>query len=73
MRALVLGGYGAVGAETVAELRSAGDTAFAAGRDPSRADRVITSSTRPACVVNAFVQPVLGSWQRRPDTSASDC
>lgn len=46
MRALVLGGYGAVGAETVAELRSAGDTAFAAGRDPSRADRVVDLTSR---------------------------
>lgn len=41
MRVLVLGGYGAVGAKVVAELRSSGDTAFAAGRDPARADRVI--------------------------------
>jgi uncharacterized protein YbjT (DUF2867 family) len=41
VRVLVLGGYGAVGAKVVAELRSSGDTAFAAGRDPSRADRVI--------------------------------
>jgi saccharopine dehydrogenase-like NADP-dependent oxidoreductase len=46
MRALVLGGYGAVGADTVAELRSAGDTAFAAGRDPSRADRVVDLTSR---------------------------
>lgn len=46
MRALVLGGYGAVGSETVAELRSTGDTAFAAGRDPSRADRVVNLTSR---------------------------
>lgn len=46
MRALVLGGYGAVGAETVAELRSAGDTALAVGRDPSRADRVVDLTSR---------------------------
>ena len=41
MRALVLGGYGAVGARIVAQLRSGGDVAIAAGRDPARADRVV--------------------------------
>ncbi|MGH3645716.1 MAG: NAD-dependent epimerase/dehydratase family protein, partial [Micromonosporaceae bacterium] len=41
MKALVLGGYGAVGAPVVRELRAYGDTAVAAGRDPSRADRVV--------------------------------
>jgi saccharopine dehydrogenase-like NADP-dependent oxidoreductase len=41
MKALVLGGYGAVGAHVVAELRAGGDTAFSAGRDATKADRVI--------------------------------
>ncbi len=41
MRALVLGGYGAVGARIVTQLRSGGDVAIAAGRDPARADRVV--------------------------------
>ena len=41
VRALVLGGYGAVGARIVAQLRAGGDVAFAAGRDPARADRVV--------------------------------
>ncbi|RZS36437.1 hypothetical protein EV193_107118 [Herbihabitans rhizosphaerae] len=41
MNVLVLGGYGAVGAEIVAELRDSGDTVLAAGRDPARADRVV--------------------------------
>jgi len=41
MRALVLGGYGAVGARIVTQLRSGGDVASAAGRDPARADRVV--------------------------------
>ena len=35
MRALVIGGYGAVGARIVAQLRSGGDVAIAAGRDPA--------------------------------------
>jgi saccharopine dehydrogenase-like NADP-dependent oxidoreductase len=37
----VLGGYGAVGRITVQQLREKGDTAYAAGRDPARADRVL--------------------------------
>ena len=41
MRALVLGGYGAVGARIVAQLRAGGSVALAGGRDPARADRVI--------------------------------
>ncbi|WP_431682599.1 hypothetical protein [Kitasatospora sp. KL5] len=41
MRVLVLGGYGAVGAGIVERLRAGGDTAWAAGRDPARADRVL--------------------------------
>jgi saccharopine dehydrogenase-like NADP-dependent oxidoreductase len=41
VRALVLGGYGAVGARIVTQLRSGGDVAIAAGRDPARADRVV--------------------------------
>ncbi|RKS08820.1 hypothetical protein DFP74_4542 [Nocardiopsis sp. Huas11] len=39
MHALVLGGYGAVGALTTAALRERGHTASTAGRDPHRADR----------------------------------
>ncbi|KOX15687.1 saccharopine dehydrogenase [Nocardiopsis sp. NRRL B-16309] len=39
MHALVLGGYGAVGALTTAALREAGHTVSTAGRDPRRADR----------------------------------
>lgn len=38
---LVLGGYGAVGALIVEQLRAAGDEVFVAGRDRTRADRVI--------------------------------
>jgi saccharopine dehydrogenase-like NADP-dependent oxidoreductase len=38
---LVLGGYGAVGAPVVDELRAQGHTALTAGRDPTRADRPV--------------------------------
>jgi NAD dependent epimerase/dehydratase family enzyme len=41
VRALVLGGYGAVGAEVVSELRAGGDDGLVAGRDPARADQVV--------------------------------
>jgi NAD(P)-dependent dehydrogenase (short-subunit alcohol dehydrogenase family) len=41
MKALVLGGYGTVGAVIVNTLRAAGDIALVAGRDPARADRVV--------------------------------
>jgi hypothetical protein len=41
MKALVLGGYGTVGAVIVNTLRAAGDVALVAGRDPARADRVV--------------------------------
>lgn len=41
MRVLVLGGYGEVGARIVTQLRGDGDVAFTAGRDPTRADRVV--------------------------------
>ncbi|MCG5211926.1 saccharopine dehydrogenase [Streptosporangium sp. KLBMP 9127] len=41
MKALVLGGYGAVGVHVVTELRARGDVALAAGRDPRRADLVV--------------------------------
>lgn len=41
MKALVLGGYGAVGAEVVSELGAGGDDCLVAGRDPARADRVV--------------------------------
>lgn len=62
MQILVLGGYGAVGARVVAELRAQGEVALTAGRDPRRADRVVdlrdSSSYRAALagidiVVNA--------------------
>lgn len=41
MKALVLGGYGAVGAHLAAELRRRGETVVTAGRDPARADVVV--------------------------------
>jgi saccharopine dehydrogenase-like NADP-dependent oxidoreductase len=41
MRALILGGYGAVGARVCAALRARGHDAIAAGRDAARADRVL--------------------------------
>ena len=41
MRVLVLGGYGAVGAPTVAALRAAGHDCVVAGRDPRKAERVV--------------------------------
>jgi len=41
MRALVLGGYGAVGAHAVTALRASGQIAVVAGRDPARAERVV--------------------------------
>lgn len=41
MKALVLGGYGAVGRIVVQQLQAGGDTAYAAGRDPAKADRVL--------------------------------
>ena len=41
MRTLVLGGYGAVGARIVAQLRANADVALAAGREAARADRVV--------------------------------
>lgn len=43
VRALVLGGYGQVGARIVALLRADGDTAFAADRDTARAVREETA------------------------------
>lgn len=48
MRTLVLGGYGAVGARIVAQLRADGEVAFTAGRDPARADRVVNLDLREA-------------------------
>jgi saccharopine dehydrogenase-like NADP-dependent oxidoreductase len=45
---LVLGGYGAVGTRIVAQLRADGEVAFAAGRDPARADRVVNLNLREA-------------------------
>lgn len=41
MRTLVLGGYGAVDARVVAELRSGGQVAVFAGRERRRAGRVV--------------------------------
>jgi saccharopine dehydrogenase-like NADP-dependent oxidoreductase len=46
MRALVLGGYGAVGSHLVAELRAAGHLALVAGRDATRSERVVDLSDR---------------------------
>jgi saccharopine dehydrogenase-like NADP-dependent oxidoreductase len=43
MKVLVLGGYGAVGARIVSELRERGVTALSAGRDPARAEVVLGS------------------------------
>lgn len=37
----MLGGYGAVGAKVVAELRAGGDDCLVAGRDPARVDWVL--------------------------------
>lgn len=56
MKVLVLGGYGAVGARIVSELREHGVTALSAGRDPARAEVVVRSfDTMPEAdvVVNA--------------------
>lgn len=50
MNVLVLGGYGAVGARIVAELRESGVQARAAGRDPKRADVVIDLTRRETLV-----------------------
>jgi hypothetical protein len=47
VRALVLGGYGAVGSLVVERLRAQGATVHAAGRDPQRADRMVDLA-RPA-------------------------
>lgn len=47
MRALVLGGYGAVGILVAEQLRERGHTTFAAGRDPARADRTLDLSSGP--------------------------
>lgn len=60
MRALVLGGYGAVGARIVAQLRQGdrGDVAVAAGRDPTRADRVVELGQRDADSLNAALADV---------------
>lgn len=44
MRALVLGGYGAVGATVVSQLRGYGEAAIAAGRDPRRAELVVDAA-----------------------------
>ncbi|WP_232662670.1 NAD-dependent epimerase/dehydratase family protein [Pseudonocardia sp. TRM90224] len=41
MNFLVLGGYGAVGAAVVGELRAAGHSVTTAGRDAARADRAV--------------------------------
>jgi saccharopine dehydrogenase-like NADP-dependent oxidoreductase len=41
MRALILGGYGAVGSPVVAALRGEGHEAVTAGRDRTRADRAV--------------------------------
>jgi uncharacterized protein YbjT (DUF2867 family) len=53
VKALVLGGYGAVGARIVAALRSEGDVAVAAGRDAARAERVVDLSDRDSYCAGA--------------------
>jgi len=55
MRVLVLGGYGATGARIVGLLRAGGDTAVVAGRDPTRADRVLDLRRLSAAAVRAAV------------------
>ncbi|RVW00828.1 NAD-dependent epimerase/dehydratase family protein [Rhodococcus spongiicola] len=50
---LVLGGYGAVGTELVERLRTLGIGALAAGRDRTRADRVV-DVTDPASLTTAL-------------------
>lgn len=44
MRAMVLGGYGAVGARASAELRAQGHDAITAGRDATPSGRVVDVS-----------------------------
>lgn len=56
--ALVLGGYGAVGARIVAQLRASGEVAFAAGRDAARADRVIDLRQASAGTLRAALADV---------------
>jgi hypothetical protein len=58
MRVLVLGGYGAVGARVVAGLRSGGDVAVSAGRDPARADLVVDVSAGPGEAFRAALDNV---------------
>lgn len=58
MKTLVLGGYGAVGALIVAQLRVDGNTVFAAGRDSARADRVVDLAERDAGSLRAALSGV---------------
>jgi saccharopine dehydrogenase-like NADP-dependent oxidoreductase len=48
VRALVLGGYGAVGGHVVTRLRAFGADAQVAGRDPRRADQVVDLARAPS-------------------------
>lgn len=58
MKAIVLGGYGAVGTEVVAELRASGDECLVAGRDPARADRMVDLQEPGAAAYRAAVAGV---------------
>lgn len=75
MNVLVLGGYGAVGRHVVAELREAGDTAYAAGRDAARADRVVDlrqGDLTPALDGIDVVVNAAGAEQARLVTQVTD-
>ncbi|MBG0831892.1 saccharopine dehydrogenase [Planomonospora sp. ID67723] len=56
MKVLVLGGYGAVGARIVTELRAGGAAALAAGRDSRRAD--VTVDLREPRTLHAALEGV---------------
>jgi saccharopine dehydrogenase-like NADP-dependent oxidoreductase len=58
VRTLVLGGYGAVGARIVEQLRASGEVAFAAGRDAARADVVVDASEPGAVSLQAALSEV---------------
>jgi hypothetical protein len=64
VRVLILGGYGAVGARVARELRADGDTALVAGRDHTRADRVVdlrSADTRPLVAAVSEVDVVVNA------------
>ena len=58
MKVLVLGGYGAVGTQIVAMLRAHGETAYVAGRDAGRADRVLDLRAPGSASVRAALRDV---------------